>query len=247
MNTEENRLHHIRQRIVAACERSGRNLEEITVVGASKTVSAERFSAFFAAGLRDVGENYVQEALRKMSELSAMMEMTEPSSSTRPDFASVRWHLIGALQSNKAREVVGRFSLIHSIDRTRLAQALSKEAENARLRQAVLLQVNIGGESGKAGCDVDELFDLWEFCNDLPGVDVRGLMCLPPAHANAEMSRPYFRHLRELRDALSQSSTQNGGSEISELSMGMTNDYEVAIEEGATIVRIGTGLFGERR
>ena len=236
-------LRQVWSGIGAACERCGRNPAEITLVGAGKTVSAQRLQEFHAAGLSVIGENYVQEAIRKMSE---MAQVEEATSSTGLRDSTLKWHFIGALQSNKARDVVGKFSLIHSVDRARLAQALNDEVGNQRVRQRVLLQVNIGDEARKAGCDISELPDLWKFCSELPNLDLRGLMCLPPAHDKAEDSRRYFRRLRELRDALNQSSTRNGGLEITELSMGMSGDYEIAIEEGATIVRIGTGLFGER-
>ncbi len=242
VNTAEKSLRHIWQRIEGACERCGRNPAEITLIGASKTVSVARLQEFSAAGLRDFGENYVQEAAHKMTEMSQV----EALSSTRNHERALQWHFIGALQSNKAREVVGRFALIHSVDRTSLAQALNKEAQSQNVVQRVLLQVNIGDEANKAGCDINELPDLWKFCAELPNLEVRGLMCLPPANDDAEQSRPYFRRLRELRDELNQSSTRKGSFEISELSMGMTNDFEIALEEGATMIRIGTGLFGER-
>ena len=229
-------LRRVQERIQTACRGCGRKPEEITLVAAGKTVSAQRLQEFCAAGLGCIGENYVQEALTKMAQMQQLQQ-----SSTR---LSPEWHLIGALQSNKARDVVGRFALIHSVDRARLAQALNKEAQGQNIRQAVLLQVNIGDEAGKAGCALDEVDELAQFCMNLPALEVRGLMCLPPPSDDAQAARPYFQQLRQLRERL-QSSTRTA-SLGSELSMGMTNDFEVAIEEGATLIRIGTGLFGQR-
>ncbi|HVF84492.1 MAG TPA: YggS family pyridoxal phosphate-dependent enzyme [Abditibacteriaceae bacterium] len=238
MNSAEERLRRVQERIQTACRGCGRKPEEITLVAAGKTVSADRLQEFYAAGLSCIGENYVQEALPKMAQMQGQMQQ----SSTR--WSRLEWHLIGALQSNKAREAVGRFTLIHSVDRARLAQALNKEAQAQGIRQAVLLQVNIGDEAGKAGCGLSELNELAQFCLDLPALEVRGLMCLPPQSDDPHSARPYFQKLRDLRDRL-QSSTRTAGLG-SELSMGMTNDFEVAIEEGATLIRIGTGLFGPR-
>lgn len=269
MDNAEKSLRDVNIRIEKACENCGRNSSEITLIGASKSVSASRLQEFFAAGLKTVGENYVQEAVRKQREIeqlsisqnevatfetspnqivesatfhSETARLETPQSSTR--FGLI-WHFIGALQSNKAREVVGRFALIHSVDRTRLAQALNDEARTQKLTQPVLLQVNLGDESSKAGCDVDELFDLFDFCRALPSLKVRGLMCLPPAQNEAEKSRVYFRQLRQLRDELNSSSTRNE-MRLTELSMGMSADFEIAIEEGATLIRVGTALFGSR-
>ena len=228
-------LRRVQERIQRACRDCGRKPEEITLVGAGKTVSAARLQEFRAAGLICIGENYVQEALTKMAQM-------RESSSTR--LSLLEWHLIGALQSNKARDAVGHFTLIHSVDRARLAQALNKEAQAQGIRQAVLLQVNIGNEAGNAGCAPNEVDELAQFCLGLPALEVRGLMCLPPQSDDPQGARPYFRQLRQLRDRLQSSTrTANLGTE---LSMGMTDDFEIAIEEGATLVRIGTGLFGPR-
>lgn len=233
MDTAENSLRHVRSRIENACRRCGRKPDEITLIGASKTVSGARLPEFYDAGLRDCGENYVQEAARKMDEIAL--------SSTR--YRDWNWHFIGALQSNKARDVVGKFALIHSVDRLSLAQSLDKAACKIEIIQDVLLQVNIGDETTKAGCAVDELSELAHFCGELKNLNVRGLMCLPPASENIEDSRVHFCRLRELRDELRASSTRSCGSE---LSMGMSGDFEVAIEEGATLIRLGTALFGAR-
>lgn len=240
VHNAEKRLREINARMEKACARVGRNAAEVTLIGAGKSVESARLCNWYASGLRDLGENYVQEATRKQDEIA----LFNATSSTRCEF---RWHFIGALQSNKAREVVGKFSLIHSVDRTRLAQALNHEATRHNLVQDVLLQVNIGDESSKSGCQVDELGELFGACATLPNLNVRGLMCLPPFCDDAEKTRVHFRRLRLLRDQLrgefSTSSTRIGHLE---LSMGMSNDFEIAIEEGATMVRIGTALFGAR-
>ena len=235
VNSAETSLRHVQERIQAACRGCGRKSEEIILVAAAKTVAAARLQKFCIAGLNCIGENYVQEALPKMAQM-------QEQSSTR--LSPLEWHLIGALQSNKARDAVGRFALIHSVDRIRLAQTLNKEAQGQDIRQAILLQVNIGDETGKAGCALDEIDELAQFCLGLPALEVRGLMCLPPQSDDPQNARLYFQQLRQMRDRL-KSSTRTAGLG-SELSMGMSHDFEVAIEEGATLVRIGTGLFGPR-
>ncbi len=215
-----------------ACLRSGRELSSIALIGAAKTVPAERLREFLHAGLAEVGENYVQEGLAKLAALENEAQ-------------TARWHLIGSLQSNKAKQVVGAFSLVHSVDRVSLAQALDRAAGEIGKVQDVLLQVNLGDEASKAGCKPHEVATLAEFCAKLSNVRLCGLMCLPPYDADAERTRPYFRQLRILRDELLQKELLR--LETAELSMGMSDDFEVAIEEGATLVRIGTALFGRRR
>ncbi len=225
----KDRLDSLHARMARACERGARDLSTVALVGAAKTVSAERLREFLHAGLAEVGENYVQEGLAKMAALQS---------------ESARWHLIGALQSNKARQAVGAFDMIHSVDRVALAQALNGAAQGIGKVQDVLLQVNLGREAGKAGCAPQELENLARFCAKLTNVRVCGLMCLPPFEPDAERSRPYFHQLRTLRDALLENELLE--AETAELSMGMSNNFEVAIEEGATLIRIGTALFGER-
>lgn len=226
----------IQNRISRACARSGREVRSVRLLGASKTVSAWRLQQFFAVGLNEVGENYVQEGVDKKVILGQNR--------------SLRWHLIGALQSNKAKIVVREFDLIHSVDRLSLAQAINKAAREIGKTQKVLLQVNIGGEATKAGCAPSELKELAHYCRNLEHLRVCGLMCLPPYDDDPEKTRPYFRQLRDLRDELqAQNSFFDKGlnREFSgELSMGMSDDFEVAIEEGATIIRLGTVLFGRR-
>lgn len=221
-------LDFIRAQIVAACARANRSPAQVVLVGASKTVEGARLEPFVRAGLADFGENYIQEGARKVEFF-------------REQKLNATWHFIGALQSNKAREAVAGFDLIHSVDRLSLARELDKEARRIGKIQRVLLQVNIGDESNKAGVAPDALPALLEKCAAFANLRVEGLMSLPPYQDNPANSRAYHRQLRELRDSLASSL-----SPLASLSMGMSRDYEVAIEEGASIVRIGTALFGTR-
>lgn len=217
-------LEEIDARIFVACQRAGRSAGSVTLIGASKTVRAARVLAFARAGLADVGENYLQEALAKQRELE-----TE---------TALRWHFIGSLQSNKARDALGKFALIHSVDRLSLARALQKELKKIGATQDVLLQINIGEESSKSGCAPADLPQLLQASRELSHLRVLGLTCLPPFDEDAENTRPYFQKMRAL--------AQDNFGETALLSMGMSNNYEVAIEEGATHIRIGTALFGAR-
>ncbi len=216
-------LDSVQQRLAAACARAGRDPQSVTLVGASKTVAAPRLAQFFAAGLADFGENYIQEGVAKVEYF-------------REHNLSANWHFIGALQSNKAREAVASFDLIHSLDRLSLAKALDKEARKVDKIQRVLIQVNLGEEDSKAGVAPNDLSALFEKVVRMDNLKVEGLMSLPPNHDDVERMREYHRKLREL---LPQVLGQT-------LSMGMSRDFEVAIEEGATIIRVGTLLFGER-
>ena len=219
-------LDEIEARRLAACARSQRDASGVLLIGASKTVPALELQKYLEAGLQHCGENYVQEGIAKIGVLW-------------PAFPKVKWHLIGALQSNKAREAVGNFDVIHSVDRVSLVHALDKTSRAQNKIQEILLQVNLGDESTKSGCAVGELSTLLALCNEKENLQVRGLMCLPPFDENPEFRRPYFRELRRLRDELE-------GENALELSMGMSNDFEIAIEEGATMIRVGTSLFGAR-
>ncbi|RYG57032.1 YggS family pyridoxal phosphate-dependent enzyme, partial [bacterium] len=183
---------------------------------------------FFVEGLQNFGENYVQEGLPKVKFF-------------RERDLNATWHLIGALQSNKAREAVAHFDLIHSLDRLSLAKELDKEARKLGKIQRVLIQVNVGHEDSKAGADPEAVPQLLEACSAFSNLQVEGLMSLPPYNDDAEQTRPYHRHLRELRETLMSSKHP-----LPILSMGMSRDFEIAIEEGATHVRIGTALFGTR-
>jgi hypothetical protein len=218
------RLGAVRERIAQAERRSGRTVGGVTLVLASKTQPPAAIAAAHRAGARDFGENYVQEAARKRDALTAL--------------ADLRWHLIGHLQSNKAKLAVRTFDLIQSLDSLRLADALARVRSAPRVR--VLIEVNLAGEATKAGAALGDVEALIEAARDR--VDVLGLMTIPPPSDSADGARRYFARLRECRDRLAATT----GLELSELSMGMTDDFEVAIEEGATIVRIGRAVFGER-
>ena len=217
-------LQAIQDNINAACARVGRDPQSVQLVGASKTVEAARLEPYFAAGLTNFGENYIQEAIAKVAYF-------------RERNLEAHWHFIGALQSNKAREAVARFELIHSVDRMSLARALDKAARAIGKVQRVLIQVNVGDETSKAGVSPNELANLYEKISELQNLRVEGLMSLPPYDEDAEKTRPFHAKLRELNQQLRVGA---------QLSMGMSRDYPVAIEEGATKIRIGTALFGAR-
>jgi pyridoxal phosphate enzyme (YggS family) len=228
LTPETQALEEIRARISAACARAGRDVSEVLLIGASKTVAPEKIAPFLQAGLRHLGENYVQEGVVKVQAL-------------RPLFPETTFHFIGALQSNKAREAVEHFDYIHSVDRSSLVAALDKAARARGKKQNVLLQVNLGDEISKSGCEPIAVEALATQIAHHENLKLCGLMCLPPFHENPETMRSYFRALRTLRDALP------GDASTLHLSMGMSNDYEIAIEEGATLIRIGTALFGRRK
>jgi pyridoxal phosphate enzyme (YggS family) len=214
------RLAAVRARIAAACARAGRPVESVRLIGATKTVPAALVAAAYRAGLHEFGENRVQEGIAKRAALAAL--------GYRPV-----WHFIGRLQTNKAAAAISAFDILHSVDRLRLAEVLSRRAERT---VPVLLEVNIGGEASKAGWSPADLRAAFPALRALPNLAIRGLMAIPPLVADPEASRPYFRALRALAQELG----------LAELSMGMTNDFEVAIEEGATMVRVGRAIFGER-
>jgi pyridoxal phosphate enzyme (YggS family) len=213
-------LGRVQEAVARACARSGRSPDHVLLIAVSKTMDAERVRMAVAAGVAALGENRVQEARETIEALG------------RP----VPWHLIGGLQTNKARDAARLFDWIHSVDRLELAQELSRRAHSAERTLNILLQVNLGDEPQKGGVAPAEAKRLCEAIVGLPGLRVRGLMAIPPAAPVPEETRPHFRTLRELRDALG----------LEHLSMGMSADYEVAIEEGATMVRVGTAIFGHR-
>jgi len=219
----------INERIQAACGRVGREANEIRLIGVTKMVPVERIREGIEAGLRILGENYVQEARRKIEGLSDL---------------SVSWHFIGHLQSNKARLVVEAFDWIHTVDRESLAREIDRQAHRRGKPVPVLLQVNTGQEDSKSGLPPEELLPFFERLSSWDGLDVRGLMALPPYYDDPDQVRPHFRRLRELLQELRERSATP--EKLSELSMGMSHDFEAAIEEGATMVRIGTALFGTR-
>ncbi len=212
-----------------ACSRSGRRPDEVRLVAVSKTVPAERIRQAYEAGLREFGENRVQEAEAKRAALSDL---------------TVTWHLVGHLQTNKAKLARELFHWVHSVDSLRVAQKLDQAAVSSGDKLPVLLQVNLGEEPTKFGTGEAEVMSLVEQIGRLPTLELRGLMILPPLFENPEQARPYFRRLREL--ARSIASRNFPGVSIEDLSMGMSHDFEVAIEEGATIIRVGTAIFGPR-
>jgi pyridoxal phosphate enzyme (YggS family) len=226
MSVSEN-WSKLQARAAAAAERAGRRPEDVTILPVSKTFSANVVREAYDAGLRMFGENYIQEALAKMDEL--------------PD--DVEWHMIGHLQSNKARQAAGRFALIHSLDSIHLAQELDKQAAKRNLRQAVLLQVNIADEDTKFGFEPAQVPDATGEVSELDHLELRGLMTIGPLAQDPEDVRWVFKELRGLRDKVQ---AQFTALSLKELSMGMTGDFEVAIEEGATMVRVGRAVFGER-
>jgi PLP dependent protein len=209
----------VERRIVGACVRAGRKREEVTLVAVSKTKPAEMVEEAIAAGVTDIGENRVQEARDKRPLVRG----------------AARWHLIGHLQSNKAKDAVRLFDVIQTVDDLDLAQKIARAAAAAGKVQDVLLEVNIGNEPQKSGAATANVEALANGVRALDALQLRGLMAIPPA-GEPEQTRPWFRELRKLRDALG----------LQELSMGMTDDFEVAIEEGATIIRVGRAIFGER-
>jgi PLP dependent protein len=220
-------LAGIRERIARAAERAGRRAEEIILVAVSKTFPAEAICAAYEVGLREFGENRVQEFEAKHPKLTDL---------------DATWHLIGHLQSNKAKRAAQLFSRVDSVDSLALAQKLDLAADDDEKRLPVLIEVHLGGESTKSGVAEADLPALAEGISALAHLDFRGLMTVPPYSEDAERVRPYFRKLRELRDQLS----QRLGIRLPTLSMGMSHDFEVAIEEDSTEIRIGTALFGQR-
>ena len=222
-------LRRVRERIAAAARKSGRRSEEITLIGVSKTQPAEAIRAAYEIGLRHFGENRVQEWEGKRAALGDL---------------AARWHLVGHLQSNKAARAAGLFHSVDSIDDFGLAQRLDRalDGQSGAPRLRVLLEVRVEEEKSKNGVKVEDAGALAEKIITLSHLELAGLMCIPPFIEDADKVRPYFRRLRELRDALA----QKIGQELLVLSMGMSHDFEVAIEEGATEVRVGTAIFGSR-
>ena len=223
------RLAAVRTRIASAAARSGRPPEAVRLIAVSKTFGADAVRAAHAAGQIDFGENRVQEALGKRADTADL---------------PLRWHLIGPLQSNKANKVPGTFAAVQSVHSLDLVERLSRAAVAAGVDLPILIQVDLAHEATKSGLPETELRPLLARARELPGVTVEGLMLLPPYAEDLEQVRPWFRRLRELRDTLLAEGTPAG--ELRDLSMGMSHDFEVAIEEGATIVRVGSALFGNR-
>lgn len=224
------RVAVVRERIAQAAARAGRRPQDVTLVAVSKTHPPQAVREAFAAGLRDFGENRVQEAEAKIESLGDLRA------------AGLRWHLVGHLQSNKAKRAVRIFDCIHSVDGVELGGKLAKASAEEGRSLPALVQVDLGHEASKSGLEENQLFDLLTALQAPPALRVVGLMTLPPFQEDPEAVRPFFRRLRELRDqALAQ-----GLLAGSDLSMGMSHDLEVAVEEGATLLRVGTAVFGER-
>jgi pyridoxal phosphate enzyme (YggS family) len=219
-------LNLIRQRIAAACDRAGREPNSVTLLAATKSQPPELVAAAAKLGLNFFGENKVQEAKAKIPLCPGKL----------------RWHFIGHLQSNKCRDTVELFEMIQSVDSLTLAREISKRAEQAARRLPVLLEVNVAGEASKFGYQPEQLLEELKELNVLPRLEIQGLMTVPPWSAEAEKGRPHFCRLRELKARCEQIL----GAPLPHLSMGMSGDFEIAIEEGATMVRIGTALFGPR-
>ena len=220
MDIEAN-IREVQGRIARACERSRRSPGEITLVAITKEVDVSSIRAAFDCGIRNFGENRVQEAEGKIRQLSDISK-------------DVTWHMVGHLQSNKAKTAVELFDIIHSVDSVRLAEILSRRVQKTL---PVLLEVNVSGEATKGGFSLGEVDVAVNEIKQLPNLNVVGLMTIAPFVADAEEVRPVFRKLREIRDSL----------RLEHLSMGMTDDFEVAVEEGATMLRVGRAIFGERR
>lgn len=223
------RVQSVLSAIRLAAEKVGRRPDSIRLVAATKTVTADRLREGIAAGLSILGENRVQEALPKVEALAQ---------------APVRWHFIGHLQRRKVRSVVGIFELIHSVDSLELAQEIDRRAGESGQSQDILLEVNIGGETTKGGFHQDGLVQLVSTMAALSHIQIKGLMAIPPPTAESELARAHFIRLRELAEAIA--AQRIPGVAMDELSMGMSNDYEIAVQEGATLVRVGSAIFGAR-
>lgn len=221
-------LDEVRNRIDQACERAGRDPKEVTLIAVSKTKPLAMLEEAYAHGARDFGENWVQEIQEKVPLL--------------PE--DIHWHMIGHLQRNKVKYIIDKVSLIHSVDSIRLAEEIEKQAEKHDVDMDILIEVNMAEEETKFGLKKDEVIQMVKECAKLPHIHIKGLMTIAPFVENPEDNRQYFRAIRELSVDISRENIDNVSMGI--LSMGMTGDFEVAVEEGATLVRVGTGIFGER-
>lgn len=228
MGIPEN-LEKVKERIEKAALRAGRGGDEIKLVSVTKGVGAERIIEAARCGATTFGENYAQEFRDKHNALEKILG------------AEIEWHFIGGIQRNKVKYIVGKISLIESLDGVSVAEEINRRAEKLGIRIPVLVQVNTGGEETKGGVEPEQVEDFLIEMKRFPQIHVKGLMTMPPFFDDPEKARPYFRMLRDLRDKL-----QRSFPDLQELSMGMSADFEIAIEEGATIVRIGTAIFGPR-
>ena len=221
-------LDSVKNKIELACKRAGRSIDEITLIAVSKTKPLSDIEELITYGTTEFGENKVQELVDKFENVST----------------PVNWHLIGHLQTNKVKYVVDKACLIHSVDSIKLAKEIEKEAVKKNVIVNILVQVNVANEDTKFGLDTDEVIELVEQISKLSNIKIKGLMTIAPFVENPEDNRGYFSQLKQLSLDIKSKNIDN--VDMSILSMGMTNDYEVAIEEGATMVRVGTGIFGER-
>ena len=223
----------VRERIHAAALRAGRNVDDVTLMAVSKTVPPEHIRAAYVAGVRVFGENRVQEFAEKVGALR--------------DLSNAEWHMIGHLQTNKAAKAAELFVAVDSIDSLRLAQRLNSSAQQAGKKLAVLIEINVGGEAAKTGVapESQELEKILQAAPSLEHLEIRGLMTIPPLTDDPQQARPHFRKLRELQKQIS--ARRLPEVRIDVLSMGMSHDFEIAIEEGSTCVRVGTAIFGERK
>ena len=213
-------LSEVESRVLKACERAGRDRKDVTLIAVSKTKPSSMIEEFYSLGVRDFGENKVQEMCDKMEILPK----------------DIRWHMIGHLQTNKVKYIVGKVYMIHSVDTLHLAEAISKEAVKKSVNVRITVEINVGEEASKFGEGLDKASDLVNSIRLLPNLSVVGLMCIAPFVEDAELNREHFKNLKNMASSLG----------LSELSMGMSGDFEVAIEEGSTFVRVGTSLFGKR-
>ncbi len=223
-------LHNVRQQLEAACLDVGRRVEDVTLVAVSKRHPLKALVAAYEAGQRDFGENYAQEFAAKRGQLI-------------DEYPGLNIHYIGQLQSNKAKLVAGKTALLHTVDRPKILRAIDRFAAAAGAIQEVLFEVHLSPEDSKAGCSPDELTSLLQLALQLPAISPRGLMTMPPWDLDPDDARPYFARLRQLKEQLS---SRFDLPTFDQLSMGMSHDFPVAIAEGATIVRVGTAIFGAR-
>lgn len=221
-------LEQVRKKIDEACDRAGRDREQVTLISVSKTKPLSMLMEAYEAGSRDFGENKVQELLDKIPQMPG----------------DVRWHMIGHLQRNKVKYIVGKVYMIHSVDSLRLAEEISKEAVKQQTEVNILLEINAAGEESKFGVAAEEAEELVRSVSKLPGIRVCGLMTIAPFVENAENNRQYFSKMMQLSVDIERKNIDNVSMNV--LSMGMTGDYIVAVEEGSTCVRVGTGIFGQR-
>ncbi len=220
---------YIKNHIIEICKRIGRDPDEVTLIAVSKTKPVDALSEAFDAGARDFGENKVQELTEKMDFFAN---------------AHINWHMIGHLQKNKVKYIIGRVSMIHSVDSIELLQKIDSISKDRQVITDVLIEVNVGNEESKFGLKLDEVEDFISSASELSNIRIRGLMTVAPYVENPEDNRMLFRSLKLMLDKLKKKAQNNAQCDV--LSMGMTNDYEIAIEEGSTMVRVGTAIFGER-